>query len=77
MSETVLELARIGKPLYATAKGVRELFGMPEGVLRTLARHGRVRARKLGTSQGHTCLYRVADLVEWVEGEEPIDELEE
>lgn len=66
---TTIEVQKVIKPIWCTAKSAHELFGIPPMWLNSLAKEGKLRTKKLGDAKQATRLYRVADLEEWLEGE--------
>jgi len=54
-------------PITATMKGVRELFGLPEALVRRLAAENVIRSYKLGPSVKCGRVYRVDDIIEALE----------
>lgn len=76
--EIMLELERCPRPLYATATEIGELFGSPMSrhVL-LLADSGRVRSKKLGRAKQAGRIFRVADVLDWLEQDaETMDEVQ-
>ncbi len=58
-------------PVWGRIGAVEALTGCPENVLRRLANEGLVRARKMSDSDNSACVYRVQDVLDWLEDEAP------
>lgn len=57
--------------IYATADEIGELFGSPmRRLVMKLAAAGTIRSAKLGKTVQAARLYRVADVLEWIEAHE-------
>ena len=57
--------------IYATAEEIGVLFGAPmRRLVMKLAAAGTIRSAKLGSSRQAVRLYRVADVLEWIESHE-------
>lgn len=53
--------------VWASADHVHAICGVPDGKLRDLAKCGIVRSRKLGDTANCKTVYRVQDVLDWVE----------
>ncbi len=53
-------------PVFADQDTIRQLFGVPEGTLRTLAREMVVACHKLGSEQRAKTVYFCEDVENWV-----------
>ena len=69
MSVETFELKTVVCPLWAPAKGIRELFGIAPTALGRLVEAGEVRKRKVGDSDQAGAVFRVADVLEWLEAD--------
>ena len=71
MKERVVEDVEGGKhslyPIWATRKTIRELLGVPEGILVALVVADTVDFRQLADTQQASALYRFKDVLDWVE----------
>jgi hypothetical protein len=69
MSEVkTLELRTVLCPLFASFPTVRELFpGLGRAKLNSLVDAGHVRRKKTGDNPSDAVLYRVPDILEWLE----------
>ncbi len=71
---TELQIEKAPRPMWAQTRQVKELLGIPENVLRDLANSGLVRSKKLGRDQRATRVYRMGDILEFLESDEPYPE---
>ena len=55
-------------PIWGNAATVAAVSGVPPGVLRRLVAEGHVRRRKLGESRQALALYRIGDVLEYLDG---------
>lgn len=58
-------------PVWAQIKIVQALTGLPINKIRKLTNEGRIRARKLGSSDTSGCLFRVQDALDSIEEDFP------
>lgn len=62
------ELKTVLCPITATAKEIRELFGLAPTALERLANAGQVRWCKAGTAEQAGRVFFVSDVLDWLEG---------
>lgn len=74
MSDVEVQIEKAPRPLWGQAKQVKDLLGIPENVLRDLDNSGLVRSKKLGRDRRATRVYRIGDLLEFLEGNEEYPE---
>ena len=55
-------------PMWAKAKRINDLFGINKHWLNQLVRDGQVRKRRAGESRQSASVYRIVDVVEYLEG---------
>jgi hypothetical protein len=56
-------------PVYAQAAVMKAVTGVPKHILYRLANEHRVRARKSDAARNGVCLFRVQDVVDWLNDE--------
>ncbi len=67
---STFELKTAVVPLWATANDIRSLFGVSATALNRLVGSGDVRKKKLGDADQAGAVYRVADMLDFLEGDE-------
>lgn len=56
-------------PVWGRIQIVEALTGLPDGRIRELVNDGLVRARKSGLEKRSACVFRVQDVLDWLEND--------